>query len=262
MIKLIAVDMDGTLLNSSHEINDEFWPVFEELRKMGIIFSAASGRQYHNLLNRFHTIKDDIIFIAENGSYVMRNGEELYSQILGEEKIFEFIDLARKTDEVYSVLCGKKSAYIENNREDFVEEVKKYYDKCEFVDDLKKVNDDILKIALYDFKDSETNCYEAFKKYEEEYKVVVSAKHWLDIMNKTVNKGLAIKKVQELLGITKAETMAFGDYLNDLELLKNVEHSYAMENAHPKIKEISKYIAESNDENGVVEAIKKNILKK
>lgn len=256
MIKLIAADMDGTLLDSSHEINEEFWSVYEKLKEMGIIFSAASGRQYHNLRNKFQEIKDEIIFIAENGSYVVKNGEELFSQILGGNKVPEFIDLAREIDGVYPVLCGKKSAYIENDKPEFVTEVKKYYDSCELVEDLKEVKDDALKVALYDFNGSETNCYHAFKKYEEDYKVVISAKYWLDIMNKFANKGMAMRKVQEYLGITKDESMAFGDYLNDVELLENVEHSYAMENAHPEVKKISKHIAGSNNENGVVEAIK------
>ncbi|MDN5304948.1 MAG: hypothetical protein PWP46_1834 [Fusobacteriaceae bacterium] len=261
MVKLIATDMDGTLLNNNHEIDKEFWDVLDEIKKKKILFCIASGRQYYNLLERFHDHKDDILFIAENGNYVAYKGEEIFSNSIDKNIIPEFIELVRKIDECYIVLCGKKSAYVENNYEPFLNEVRKYYAKYEIVDDLEKIDDDILKVAIYDFKGSEHNVYPHFKKFEDKYKVVVSAKHWLDIMIPNGNKGVAIQQVQKKYNITKEETMAFGDYLNDLEMLENSGYSYAMENAHPKLKEIAKYIAQSNENNGVVKALKE-VLKK
>ena len=77
-------------------------------------------------------------------------------------------------------------------------------------------------------------------------------------MNIGVNKGEAIKIIQENYNISFDETMAFGDYLNDFEMMQNCKYSYAMENAHPKLKEICNYRAKSNDEDGVVDAIKKH----
>ena len=67
MIKLIATDLDGTLLDEKSEINPEFYKVFKKLRERGIMFSAASGRQYQNLIKKFEDIKDDMMFISENG---------------------------------------------------------------------------------------------------------------------------------------------------------------------------------------------------
>ena len=77
MIKLIATDMDGTLLNSKNEIQDGFYEVFNKLEEKGIIFAAASGRQYYNLLKRFEGIEDKMMFIAENGTFVVYKGKEL-----------------------------------------------------------------------------------------------------------------------------------------------------------------------------------------
>ena len=77
MIKLIATDMDGTLLNSKNEIQDGFYEVFNKLEEKGIIFAAASGRQYYNLLKRFEGIEDKMMFIAENGTFVVYKGIEL-----------------------------------------------------------------------------------------------------------------------------------------------------------------------------------------
>ena len=79
------------------------------------------------------------------------------------------------------------------------------------------------------------------------------------MMAKGVNKGLAISEIQKLLNIKQEETMVFGDYLNDLEMMQNAYHSYAMENAHSDLKKVARFIAKSNDDNGVVRAIKEKL---
>jgi len=75
-------------------------------------------------------------------------------------------------------------------------------------------------------------------------------------MNKNINKGKAVQKLQHILNITPQQTMAFGDYMNDLEMLKNAHYSYAMENAHANVKKTAAFQALSNNEFGVVEVIK------
>ena len=90
--------------------------------------------------------------------------------------------------------------------------------------------------------------------------VILSGANWVDVMKPGVNKGAALDALYARLHITKDEAMAFGDYLNDYELLKNVTHSYAMANAHPQLKAIAAHIAPSNDEDGVMRVIKETVL--
>ena len=262
MIKLIASDMDGTLLNDKNEIHEEFYKVFQELKKKNIIFAAASGRQYYNLAKRFEKIKDDMMFIAENGTFVVYKGEELLLNALDKETAIELIKIGRDIKESYVVLCGKKSAYIESKDERLIKEVEKYYEEYKIVNDLTKVEDDILKVTICDFIGSEENSYTYYNDYKEKLQVSVSGQIWLDITDKGVNKGLAINKLQELLNIKHEETMVFGDYLNDLEMMENAYYSYAMKNGHEKIKEVSNFETDfTNNENGVIETIKKYVLK-
>ncbi|MFQ9067632.1 MAG: HAD family hydrolase, partial [Romboutsia timonensis] len=256
MIKLIASDMDGTLLNDKDEIHEEFYQVFQELKKQNIIFAAASGRQYYNLAKRFEKIKDDMMFIAENGTFVVYKGEELLLNALDKETAIELIKIGRDIKESYVVLCGKKSAYIESKDERLIKEVEKYYEKYKIVNDLTKVEDDILKVTICDFIGSEENSYTYYNDYKENLQVSVSGQIWLDITDKGVNKGIAINKLQELLNIKHEETMVFGDYLNDLEMMESAYHSYAMENAHDDLKKVARFRAKKNTENGVVEKIK------
>ena len=256
MIKLIASDMDGTLLNEEGKINEEFFEVFKKLKEKNIIFAAASGRQYYNLLKRFEKISDDIMFIAENGTFVVYKGKEILVNSLNKEVAIDLIKIGRTVENAYVILCGKKSAYIEKNDERLIEQTKKYYERYEIVDDLTKVEDDVLKVTICDFSGSEFNSNNYYKEYWDKLQVTVSGEIWLDITSKGVNKGVAIEKIQEMLKITSKETMVFGDYLNDLEMMGKAYYSFAMENAHDDLKKVSRFIAKSNSENGVVQAIK------
>ena len=85
---------------------------------------------------------------------------------------------------------------------------------------------------------------------------VLSGDSWIDVANRSVSKGSAIEAILENLHIKKEEAMAFGDYLNDYELLLSCGESYAMENAHPKLKKIAKHITASNDEDGVMKVLR------
>ncbi|MBI6871551.1 Cof-type HAD-IIB family hydrolase [Clostridium aciditolerans] len=263
MIKLIASDMDGTLLNEHDKLNEEFFHIIEKLKERNIIFVAASGRQYFNLENKFSRVKNDIIFAAENGSFVLYEGEEIYSSILDKNVVKELIKIGRELDGCEIILCGKKSAYIEKNYKNFIDEVERYYLKYEVVDDLYEVDDDILKFTLCDFKGSAENSNNVFKPiWGESLQITVSGQIWLDIINKDVNKGVSIKYIQEKLNITAEETMVFGDYFNDVEMFKSAYYSYAMANAPEEVKKHARFAAKSNRENGVLEVIKNEVLNK
>lgn len=260
VIKLIATDMDGTLLNSKGELSPHFEHVFNALKEKGIIFAAASGRQYFTLLENFKAYKDDMLFIAENGTYVAYKGEELAVHPLDQGIAHELILKGRTLGpDVNIVLATSKGAFVESKDERFVNEVKKYYIKCEVVDDLMQIEGDILKVTLGDFKGAEQHSYKAFKCFEDRAQVCLAGEIWIDIMANGISKGTAIKDIQEKLHIDFNETMVFGDYLNDLEMIKSAYHSYAMANAHPLLKETARFEAKSNDEDGVIEKIKEII---
>ncbi len=259
-IRLIACDMDGTLLDDEDTVHDEFWPLIDQLHARGIVFCPASGRQYYNLLERFDAIADEVIFIAENGTFVVRNGIELSSECLDAHVARELVGVARDINarggNVGTVLCGKASAYIERTDEAFVTEVEKYYHRLAVVADLTTVSDDILKVAIYDFVSSEQVSAPAFAAYTDTHQVVISGLHWLDVMSATANKGTGLRRIQQSLGVTRDQTMVFGDFLNDLEMMDEATYSFAMANAHPALVARARFGAPLNTENGVVRTIR------
>lgn len=259
-VKLVVSDMDGTLLNSKHEVSRTFFNLYDQL-KGHIHFVAASGRQYQSILRKFETIKDEISIIAENGGIAMQGENELLFTDLSLHKIHKIIPIIRNIEGSFPVLCGKKGAYIETENSTFNKTFKEYYDKYEIVDDLTQVTKDaILKIAIFHFKSSEKYLYPSLKHLESELKIKVSGQNWLDISHINANKGYALELLQQKLEITKAETMVFGDYNNDLEMLALADFSFAMENAHPNVKKIANYKTKSNEEQGV-EIVLEQLLK-
>ncbi len=256
-IRLVAADMDGTLLNDHNELSPDFYDVFEAMKANNILFAAASGRQFYNLQNRFLPIKDDMIFIAENGSYVFYKDEELLVQALDRDIARAQLEEARNIEGTFSILCGKKQAYIENQSPEFLANVNLYYDRVKVVEDLLLVEDDeFLKIAICDLAGSEANSYQYFQHKQAELQVKISGSIWLDISHKLANKGKAMEALQQRFHISPDETLVFGDYLNDLEMMQSATYSFAMENAHPEIKKHSRFEAKSNNENGVTEVLR------
>lgn len=256
-IKFIATDMDGTLLNESGKLDPSFFELYQQIKSNDILFAAASGRQYYSLVDTFEPIKDEILFIAENGTLVMHQGEELYSCTIEQNAIEQIMHQVRQIDGAFVVLCGKNSAYIETQDPQALEEIGKYYHRCEYVADLLTVDDQFIKVAICHFGSTEVHVYPTVNAaFGDTHKVVVSGHIWLDIMNAEASKGAAIERLQSQLGFGHRETMSFGDYFNDVEMLQASYYSYAVENAHEGVKKIARFQAPSNQEQGVFRVIK------
>ncbi|MFC2127956.1 HAD family hydrolase, partial [Bacteroidota bacterium] len=240
-VKLIVTDMDGTLLNSNHEVSEKFFKLFPYLLEKNIQFVAASGRQYDSILGKLESIKNNISIVAENGGFGKQGDTILFSCDLDSEKVNETIFAARKLKNPYIVLCGMNAAYVESKDKEFVTTFSQFYTSFKVVEDLTKVKDTFFKVAIYDKECSETNILPFVEHLSEELQVIVSGKNWLDISHFDANKGKAISYLQEKLGISKSETMVFGDYNNDLKMLELADFSYAMKNAHPNVKAIANY---------------------
>ncbi|MBU3821435.1 Cof-type HAD-IIB family hydrolase [Flavobacteriaceae bacterium XHP0103] len=258
-IKLVATDMDGTLLNSNHEVSDLFFNLFKELKKHNILFVAASGRPYYSITEKLDPIKNDIIIVAENGSIVGKNGTEILSTPLPNNNLFEVEKLIDKHNHIHPVFCTKHKAYFKNSSDGFIKLLTEYYPNYSLIDSIKEIDEDILKIALYNHEDARKQIYPLFNRFDTEYKVIVSGKHWVDIFHIEANKGKALSIIQKQYNISSEQTIAIGDYDNDIEMLLKADFSFAMENANSNVKRIAKFNTKSNNEFGVETILEKLI---
>lgn len=271
-VRLVAMDMDGSLLDDAKLVDPSFWPLLDELLARGVVVCPASGRQYATL--RAQLGRDDLVYIAENGSLVVRDGLPEATDLLDAATAHDAVRRVRDAmsaqgtgsarDEgdatarldLGTVLCGARSAYVERTDEAFLAQVRPYYALLEVVPDLTAVDDDVLKVAVFDFGPAAQGAGPLLEPLGDRCRVLVSGRHWVDLMSATADKGAALRRLQEALGVTAEQTVAFGDYFNDLGMLDAAAWSFAMDNAHPDVRAHARFVAPSNTENGVVRALR------
>ena len=259
-IKLIATDMDGTLLDGKGELNPEFYSLYRQLRELDIHVAIASGRQYYNLKDIFSDIADDLIFISDNGSYMVDRGQVKLMQPMPHEQVRELILQSREMDDAHALLCGEKTAYIENQDQVFLRYLHHFFSEIKVVEDLTTVtHEPLIKFSICDMKKSKDNSYPKFKSWSDRLQVKISGPHWLDVTHMNANKGVGISTLQKEYGLTPKQTMVFGDNFNDVEMLQSAYYSYAMGNAHPDIQKTARFVANTNDEAGVLQVLKQVI---
>jgi len=262
MIKLIASDLDGTLLDEKKRLPPETFDIIYKLKNKNILFVPSSGRQYASLKKLFRPVSDDMPFICENGALLKYNGETLFSVFFPEDKAAEALAAVKNTEWGIPVVCCEDYAYIDCAQEPFYSLTKDSYTHCKLVKNLNKVisSGKICKIAVYDRTAKAGVNAASLRSALPDLKTVVSGYDWCDVSLPEVNKGLAIRFLQKKLGIEKEECMAFGDHMNDYEMLLECGQSFVTENGYPPLKEMIKNTIASNEESGVMEYIKSRFL--
>ena len=250
-VRMVVTDMDGTLLNSKHEVSSLFFELYAKLKAKNVEVVAASGRQYHSMTDKLSPIAHDLVFIAENGAIIRHKDETLLTTPLPLEYLDEIIRRARGVAEAHPVLCAAGNAFVDGLSVEFLTLLKEYYTDYAIAEDLGGVSDPILKVAIYHFKNSEQFIYPAFEDLEGQLKIKVSGNHWVDVSHPDAHKGFALEKLMKSRGITSDQVMVFGDFNNDLEMMALAHYSFAMENAHPNVVQAARYRAGSNDNLGV-----------
>jgi len=262
MIKIIFSDMDGTLLTSKNELPDDFEEIISMLKSRGVIFSPASGRQYFSLLKTFSKYADDFLFLGDNGTLVMQGGKEVFSIPVEKSAVEKVLQVTDSFKNILRVWCGKKNAYILNyqNTPEYKVELEKYYTRTVAVENWNEIDDTPIKVAFFDGTGHSTeNIYNHLAEFYDSQQVVLSSDYWVDVSAPNASKGAAVKKIQQIFNFKPEECAAFGDFMNDYEMLQAVGYSFAMENAYPEIKKVAKFETSSNDDFGVIAGIKKLI---
>ena len=250
-IKLVVADMDGTLLNSKHQVSDEFFDLYYRLREKDVLFAAASGRQFDSIIDKLEPLGKEITVIAENGGFAIHEGKEIVSTPLEQHHKNLILEELAPIDGAHAVLCSKFAAYLSPQSDLFLQELQEYYTQFQIIDRLSDFQGEVMKIAVYHDMGSEEHIYPYVKHLEGDLKVKVSGEKWVDVSHPDANKGYALKIIQNSLGIKPSETMVFGDYNNDLEMLACADYSIAMANAHPNVLATARFSTASNDDRGV-----------
>ncbi len=264
MIKLIVSDMDGTLFTDDKRFPPDFFEILAQLHEKGIHFVAGSGRSYPAQKQSFAAVADKMDFICDNGAYIVENGKLTFLATMPRDAVVSMANAAQAIGEnIFPILCGVKNTYLHTIPQALAQQggIQTYYAHAVTCDDFSQIDDDIFKIAICDLQDAGTHLYPPLQaQFGESFGVAHSGLHWVDIMQKGINKGSAVRNIQKRLGITPQETMVFGDFYNDVEMLACAQYSFIMENADPDMFQYGNYRAPSNEDYGVATVIRRHVL--
>lgn len=257
-IRLIASDMDNTLLTSEGQLPPGLDERLAKLQKADIKFAIASGRPLYTLKALFPKAQEELILICDNGGMIAEGGKIIFDSEIPAENYQQMI---RKTEEhagpAVAIICGVDSAYVGAGHDEHLDYLQTFYKDMTIVPDLHQVTAVADKFTIYFPENNAREAYDHWvaDTFGQNYSVTVTDRMWIDIMNKGVDKGAALRFIGEKYQIPTAQMMAFGDTYNDIEMLETVAHSYLMANAAPDMKPYAKYAAPSNDEYGVLQVI-------
>ena len=245
-VKLIAVDMDGTFLSDAKTYNrPRFLAQYARMKAQGIRFVVASGNQYYQLISFFPEIAHEITFVAENGGWVVSEGEDVFN---GELSKAHFETVANVLDDV----PGK--AYDDA----FIDMASKYYHRLERVSDFDNLNDIFFKFGLNVSDDEIPRIQALLHERLGDIMVPVTTGHGsIDLIIPGVHKANGLRILQARWGIENSDVVAFGDSGNDVEMLRQSGFSFAMANAKPHIKAVARFEAQHNNDEGVLNVIEK-----
>jgi Cof subfamily protein (haloacid dehalogenase superfamily) len=267
MIKLIALDMDGTLLNKERAISARNYQAIQDAKRAGIKVVLASGRPRKGLQPYLEQLgltgKEDFV-ISYNGSLVqcVESGEVVYQTYLkgsDVKKVFKISEQLGLYIHAFSVKQGlithKNNPWTDLEAETnalTVNEVDfnkldddEYFIKVMIVADEKQLTPAIAKIP---------------ESLKQQYTVVRSAAIFLEVLHPDCNKGIAVEKLCQLLDISASEVMCVGDAENDHAMLRFAGLAVAMENADDETKALADHITSSNSNDGVAMAIEEKVL--
>lgn len=259
-VRLVVCDMDGTLLDADGAVPPGFWPILDEMTARGIAFVPASGRQHQSLARLFERHTGTLSYVAENGAVTVHGGEVLHAAAMEPEFVRDAVLAVRAANadgaRLRAIACRSDGATIESQDPEFAAHAATYCAVLDRVPDLSVDTEGVVKIAIYDFDDAATSAHGALAALGADHALVVSGAHWLDITGRGVHKGVGVRRLQAELGVGAPQTVVFGDYLNDLEMLDTADRSYAMANAHPEVAARARFGAPSNVDHGVVTVLR------
>ena len=242
VIKLIASDLDGTLLHGrDNTVSEEMFELIREMKKRGIIFVAASGRPYVSLKKLFAPVWEDIAFICENGAVVYYEDRLIAEQVVPQEELLALIDIVEVDERTEIALSSATTTYVRPKKQEYAQLLRDNGNHVVEVKEWTDVTEPCVKLAWYEEEgvDGRVDYWKA--KIAPPARVVTSGAQWLDILYPDSHKGVGLKVLQEHFGLEKEEMAAFGDNYNDMEMLESVGYPVAMLNAKEGILALCPY---------------------
>lgn len=280
MVKLIATDMDGTLLNAAHEVSQENIEAIQYAQSRGVTVTIATGRAFYEANDPIKPTGLKVPYICLNGAEVRDESFDIVHTSSLNHELYQRIRNVLVRENIYYQIYTNFGIYTEDPERDLaiyldiakysgqqpdVEKISQHINHRIEIGTLKVVNNYdniesvtgelIMKVLAHDTDLDKIARVKAELSESSNLAVSSSSKGNLEITHIDAQKGLALCAIAEKLGIDMKDTMAIGDNLNDKSMLDRAGIAVAMDNGLPELKENATFVTASNEESGVAKAI-------
>ena len=265
-IKLIATDMDGTILDSQGLLDlPRLEKILDRLEEKGIRFVIATGNEIHRVRQLLGHLTDRVVLIVANGAKIFENNQLIQVETWDDELVEKALTFFKgKECQNQFVITSMNGGFVKDGTiftqlDKFMtpEMIELFYQRMNFVEELHpELFGGVLKMSLVVGEDRTEQVQEDFNQVFNGYVQAVSSGYGcLDIIQDGIHKAWALQELLKRWNIKPEEIMAFGDSENDVEMLELAGIAYAMENADEKAKAVATDIAPANSQGGVYQVI-------
>ena len=256
-IRLVASDMDFTLLADDKSMPDGMDERIVAMEEAGVTFAAASGRPLYTLRDLFPVSHERMALVSDNGAAVVCRGEVVFKSLIEPADLDALLAFTLEKTDGVPIICGLDAGYVPEYARCYDEVFREFYHEIVYVDTLENLGREANKYTVY-FPAGNAVAMrdEVFAPaFGDHLSVTCGGSVWIDIMNKGVDKGTGLARLCAHLGVAQADAAAFGDTDNDVEMLEWAGHSYLMANAEERMEPHARFRAPSCNDRGVAVVI-------
>lgn len=252
--KVAFFDIDGTILKSDHTYSEKTKDAIQQLKAQNIEVFLATGRPIHELQQLGYELGIDS-YIGYNGAHGIYNNQSIVNEPMEEKLVREIVNIA-KEHEHEVVMFSNKSNYFTHLHSEISQHFSKVFQMTLNKTYTEEIANQILGLTIMNLKPTDNKLYQNNSSIRLSQVNVEGVGHAYDVIRLHVNKGEAVKRVLEKLNIKKEEAIAFGDGMNDKEMLQVVGEGFAMGNAMPELFQYVNRKTTSVNEDGIYHGLK------
>jgi Cof subfamily protein (haloacid dehalogenase superfamily) len=246
LIKLIASDMDGTFLAPDCSVPQGSFDLINQLREQGVMFVAASGRRYDSLHTWFGPIADQIAYVASSGAQVYDAGHLVGHETFSHAALYRLKRMIDVFDTLHLLVFDDTHTFMLDDVISYMPELDKDMPHQIRVDDLPAPQVPIIKASIYCDESPMDMAYVLSRELGSDFVFAPSGRRWIDVLPLKLNKAQGLEQIMRLHDIAPQEVVAFGDSMNDYELLRMAGTGIAVSNARYALRQIADRVIDAN----------------
>lgn len=260
--RLIALDVDGTLLNDHHELTERTKQTVRKINDAGAAIVLCTGRSPVSTLPILQQLGLEGTIITHNGAATIRSSDReiIHHYPFAAEQLSQLVNYCRDR-RIHMDICTPFHLHVEA---DLHEETAGMYEKFLIepirVDNLLQLSEAPVKFTVFGGKAEMDVVEQDWRSMSLPLSIIRSGDYFIDVMDPLATKGSALKMLSESLGIDRSQVMAIGNYYNDVDMLRFAGLGIAMDNSPDEVKREADAVTASNNEDGVHKALSRYAL--